>query len=301
MRSGERFIFYDALFLQKLKQKTADDWSLVGILAHEVGHHVYGHTLIDGHHHKFELQADYFAGFVLRRLGATLDQAHAAMREISPERHPNASWARRPVAGDHPRLDTVAGPGAAAGPQGQGSAAAGAGLQAAVGGRGGGVLQGGGGQHERRDLAGAGGDAQRHADGCLRAGAHRRTEAAARCAFGRKAPAALADAAPVPKPESAAAVFNPSRAAAPLTPAEERALKPGHSFRECNDCPEMVVVPAGSFMMGSPRTRRVASDDEGPQHKVTIARPFAVGKFEVTFAEWDACVAAGGCKHRPER
>ena len=46
------------------------------------------------------------------------------------------------------------------------------------------------------------------------------------------------------------------------------------------------------------RTRR-ARCREGPQHRVTIARPFAVGKFEVTFAEWDACVAAGGCKHRP--
>ncbi|MEZ5776396.1 MAG: SUMF1/EgtB/PvdO family nonheme iron enzyme [Hyphomicrobiaceae bacterium] len=40
--------------------------------------------------------------------------------------------------------------------------------------------------------------------------------------------------------------------------------------------------------------------DEGPQHEVTIAAPFAVGKFEVTFAEWDACVKAGGCKHKPE-
>ena len=44
-----------------------------------------------------------------------------------------------------------------------------------------------------------------------------------------------------------------------------------------------------------------ADVDEGPQRKVTIAKPFAVGKFEVTFAEWDACVAAGGCKHKPER
>ena len=41
--------------------------------------------------------------------------------------------------------------------------------------------------------------------------------------------------------------------------------------------------------------RRAGDDSEGPQRKVTIARPFAVGKFEVTFAEWDACVAGGGC------
>ena len=62
----------------------------------------------------------------------------------------------------------------------------------------------------------------------------------------------------------------------------------------------MVVVPAGEFMMGSPAGEEGRSDDEGPQRKVTIAKPFAVGKFEVTFAEWDACVAAGGCKHKPD-
>jgi len=61
----------------------------------------------------------------------------------------------------------------------------------------------------------------------------------------------------------------------------------------------MVVVPAGSFMMGSPASDRDRLDNEGPQHKVTIANSLAVGKYEVTFAEWDACVAAGGCKHNP--
>jgi formylglycine-generating enzyme required for sulfatase activity len=62
----------------------------------------------------------------------------------------------------------------------------------------------------------------------------------------------------------------------------------------------MVVVPAGSFVMGSPKDEKGRRDDEGPQHKVTIARSIAVGKFEVTFDEWDACVAAGGCSHKPE-
>jgi len=61
----------------------------------------------------------------------------------------------------------------------------------------------------------------------------------------------------------------------------------------------MVVVPAGSFMMGSPETEVGRLANEGPQRKVTIALAFAVGKYEVTFAEWDACVAAGGCKFSP--
>ena len=81
-----------------------------------------------------------------------------------------------------------------------------------------------------------------------------------------------------------------------LTAAAEQALKPGDSFRECaKDCPEMVVVPAGEFMMGSPDDEKDPYDNEGPLHKVTIAKPFAVSKFEVTFDEWDACVSVGGC------
>jgi formylglycine-generating enzyme required for sulfatase activity len=78
-------------------------------------------------------------------------------------------------------------------------------------------------------------------------------------------------------------------------------VKPGsgQSFRDCDVCPEMVVVPADSFTMGSPPGEAGRFDNEGPQRRVTIARPLAVGKLEVTFAEWDACVAAGACKHNP--
>jgi formylglycine-generating enzyme required for sulfatase activity len=75
---------------------------------------------------------------------------------------------------------------------------------------------------------------------------------------------------------------------------------PGTLIRDCPTCPEMIVVPAGSFMMGSPTTEEGRDSDEGPQHRVTFARPFAVGRFAVTFDEWDACVAGGGCNgHRP--
>jgi len=81
-----------------------------------------------------------------------------------------------------------------------------------------------------------------------------------------------------------------------LTAAAERALKPKDPFKECAaDCPEMIVVPAGEFMMGSPATEQGRYSNEGPQHMVTIARPFAVSKFDVTFADWDACVSVGGC------
>jgi formylglycine-generating enzyme required for sulfatase activity len=56
-----------------------------------------------------------------------------------------------------------------------------------------------------------------------------------------------------------------------------------------------VVGPSGSFTMGSPKSEPGRDDDEGQQHRVTIAKAFAVGKFTVTFDEWDACVADGGC------
>ena len=86
-----------------------------------------------------------------------------------------------------------------------------------------------------------------------------------------------------------------------LNAAAERALKPGDSFRECaKDCPEMVVVPAGEFMMGSAADERDHYNNEDPLHRVTIARPLAVSKFEVTFEQWDACVAMGGCPHVPD-
>ena len=83
--------------------------------------------------------------------------------------------------------------------------------------------------------------------------------------------------------------------ASPLTPAQERALEPGVSFKECDRCPEMVTIPAGTLIMGSPQGEPDRGPDEGPQHTVVFAKPFAVGRFAVTFEEWDACVAAGGC------
>ena len=68
----------------------------------------------------------------------------------------------------------------------------------------------------------------------------------------------------------------------------------GKEFRECKGCPKMVVVPAGSFTMGSPSSEEGRYDDEGPQHRVTIAEPFAVGKYEVTRAQFARFVKETG-------
>jgi formylglycine-generating enzyme required for sulfatase activity len=81
----------------------------------------------------------------------------------------------------------------------------------------------------------------------------------------------------------------------PLPPEREQALRPKDSFKECDACPEMVVVPKGSFTMGTPVTEVDRYKGEDPLHRVTLARPFAVGRFSISFDEWDACLADGGC------
>lgn len=68
----------------------------------------------------------------------------------------------------------------------------------------------------------------------------------------------------------------------------------GKIIRDCSECPEMVVVPAGEFVMGSPESEADRSADEGPQHGVKIAAAFAVGRFEVTRDQFDAFVRATG-------
>jgi formylglycine-generating enzyme required for sulfatase activity len=84
----------------------------------------------------------------------------------------------------------------------------------------------------------------------------------------------------------------------PVGQSERRCLKPGagktEHFKDCPTCPEMVVVPAGAFTMGSPASEPQRGIDEA-QVRVTISAPFAVGRYAVTFDEWDACVADGGC------
>ena len=74
----------------------------------------------------------------------------------------------------------------------------------------------------------------------------------------------------------------------------------GDAFRDCAECPLMVRIPAGTFTMGAPSSEHYSHDEERPQRTVSVSA-FAAGVYEVTFAEWDACVAAGGCGgYRPD-
>jgi formylglycine-generating enzyme required for sulfatase activity len=74
------------------------------------------------------------------------------------------------------------------------------------------------------------------------------------------------------------------------------ATSTGSEFQDCDDCPRMVVVPAGDYLMGSDRHR----PDEKPRHAVTFTRPFAIGMHEVTIREWNACVREGDCSFSPK-
>jgi formylglycine-generating enzyme required for sulfatase activity len=71
----------------------------------------------------------------------------------------------------------------------------------------------------------------------------------------------------------------------------------GQVFKECAQCPEMVVVPRGSAILGSPVSEPGREANEAAPHEVDIPAPFAVGRYAVTFDEWGACVADGGCNH----
>jgi formylglycine-generating enzyme required for sulfatase activity len=79
--------------------------------------------------------------------------------------------------------------------------------------------------------------------------------------------------------------FFAAKGVQPLTPEVEQSLNPADSFKECDACPEMVMVPKGSFTMGTPASEPQREPGEDPQHRVTIAQPFAVGRFAISFDE----------------
>jgi|GEM_PF-3610664 len=118
-------------------------------------------------------------------------------------------------------------------------------------------------------------------------------------------PAAPPTPVPVPAPQQSAALLSQPGTAKFMTPGgaapalglapQPGAVVPGTVFKDCGECPELVTLPRGTFTMGSPISERERSRNESPQHTVTIGYDLAVGKYELTFAEWDACVAQGGC------
>ena len=146
------------------------------------------------------------------------------------------------------------------------------------------------------------------------AAAKRRTEEDIQSVISSEAEApraATSIAPPEPEPQqlhAPASLTAPTVAVVPSLPCEgveaqvaieRRCLQPKDSFKDCPECPEVVVIPAGEIMMGSPSHEGGRGSNEGPQHKVAIEKQFAAGKFETTFEEWDACVLAGACKHAP--
>jgi len=80
---------------------------------------------------------------------------------------------------------------------------------------------------------------------------------------------------------------------------DDLTLRPGKTFKDCDDCPAMVVLPADAYWQGSADDSALALGMEKPRRLVTIGKPFAAGIHEVTMAEWDACVADKGCSTRP--
>ena len=81
---------------------------------------------------------------------------------------------------------------------------------------------------------------------------------------------------------------------------EEDTTSPGRVFHDAPIAPEMVVIPAGDFLMGSPEAEKRRYEEEGPQHRVVIPTPFALGKYAVTFEEFDHFVSESGHGHHPD-
>ena len=94
--AGKRFIVYNPVFMAKIDRAAGRSWASIAILAHEIGHHLIGHTLErSANQHQSELQADEFSGFVLRKMGASLEDAQIAIKlagsEIASHTHPAKS------------------------------------------------------------------------------------------------------------------------------------------------------------------------------------------------------------------
>ena len=83
--SGARLLLYNPTFMENVHARVCKDWGVYGVVAHEVGHHLQGHIMrgADMNFHQLELEADEFAGFVLYRMGATLEEAQRSTANLS--------------------------------------------------------------------------------------------------------------------------------------------------------------------------------------------------------------------------
>jgi len=100
---GVRYILYNPSFIDQLDNAARDKWASISVIGHEIGHHLLGHTL-DGRGSQIpkELEADEFSGLVLRRMGASLQQAQLAMKLIA------SPYASATHPGENDRLAAIA-------------------------------------------------------------------------------------------------------------------------------------------------------------------------------------------------
>jgi hypothetical protein len=84
-KDGSRLILYNTLFIDEIKARTGRYWSLISIMAHEIGHHLAFHLAKQVEDHEAELEADYFSGYILAKMGAGKEDALSAMNEIAAE------------------------------------------------------------------------------------------------------------------------------------------------------------------------------------------------------------------------
>jgi formylglycine-generating enzyme required for sulfatase activity len=101
--------------------------------------------------------------------------------------------------------------------------------------------------------------------------------------------------APIAMPEPKPKAPEPLEAMVAPPPTAPRSQVDSRIFQDCPDCPAMVKIPGGSFMMGAAQ----GDPSAAPQHKATVA-PFALGRYPVTVAEWRACTADKGCSSLPK-
>lgn len=99
---GKRYVLYNPTFINNLVKTTGTDWAAISVLAHEIGHHLNGHTVSGGGSQPAEeLEADEFSGYVLRKLGAALPQAQAAMKTLA------TAYATRTHPAQYDRLTSI--------------------------------------------------------------------------------------------------------------------------------------------------------------------------------------------------